>query len=195
MRIELSFDDGDALDKRVIELLDKYGFTATFYIPVISWGFDYLDVYKKHEVGGHTISHPQNIRKLNKENQEWQIKTGKKMLEEKLGNKVQSFCYPRGRYSDLTVKIVKEAGFENARTTDVLKTSYADPFKKPTSVHFYPLRKEYKGDHWLAVAKRILEKNPKYFHAWGHSWEIERYHQWERFEQFLRLLHEHRDTS
>ena len=193
MQIELSFDDGDQLDTKVIDLLNKYDFQATFYIPVMSWGFDNLGTYKGHLIGGHTISHPQNIRELDEKNQRWQIQTGKDMLEQQLGNKVKSFCYPRGRYSDLTVKIVKEAGFEEARTTEVLKTSYKDPYRKPTTVHLYPFRKEYEKNHWYAYAEKLL--NPDYFHAWGHSWEIESYTQWDRLDQLLKRLDEYRNSS
>jgi peptidoglycan-N-acetylglucosamine deacetylase len=195
MKLEFSFDDGDELDTKVIQLLDKYGFQATFYIPVFSWGFDHLEAYKKHIVGAHSISHPQDMKELDDEAQDWQIKGSKTMLEDKLQKDVTSFCYPRGRYNESTIRLVKDAGFVEARTTSVLFTRYDDPFRKPTTIHLYPNRREYEGKTWTQWANFLFEGSPEYFHVWGHSWEVQKYNEWDNFEAFLKRAHEHRNTS
>lgn len=188
MEIQFSFDDGHELDRKIVELLDRYGFTGIFYVPINSWGFEHLHVYKNHRVGAHTVSHPSDLKLLDDVASKNEIFSSKDMLEQALGYPVTSFCYPRGRYSSREVEYVKQAGFEEARTTTVLKTDYQNAFKKPTTVHMYPKRKEYEGSNWNVVAKDILKNDPQYFHIWGHSWEIEEWRQWGAFERFLIFL-------
>jgi len=188
-RIEISIDDGDPMDTRTIELLNKYGLKGMFYIPSNSWGFENLDCYKDHEVGGHTKSHPV-LRGLPYELQLLEIEANKGELEKRLGRKVTSFCYPRGRYSNDTIEILKKVGYEEARTTIVLKTDYKDPFRKHTTIHCYQ-RSEYEGVDWLEKAKEILRKNPEYFGVWFHSWEITKYDEWDKLEELFKFMSEY----
>jgi len=50
MKITFSFDDGTEYDRKIIELLKKYNFYTIFYIPISSWGFNNLDIYKQYEI-------------------------------------------------------------------------------------------------------------------------------------------------
>jgi len=166
---------------------------ATFYLPVIC---DLSDSQMRYiaenaKVGGHTLSH-QYLTETDLENAENEIKMGKERLEEIIGKEVKSFCYPRGRYNDRIKKLVRDAGFEEARTTRVLWTEVDDPYEKHTTIHVYP-RSEYNGRDWFEVACEKLEhvqKNGGIFHIWGHSWEIDKFNQWDKFEAFLKKMSE-----
>ena len=68
------------------------------------------------EIGSHTITH-NNLPTLNKEEKLREIRDSKKEIEEKFNIKCNSFCYPFGLYDSEDVKIVKEAGYSNATTT------------------------------------------------------------------------------
>jgi len=58
------------------------------------------------EIGSHTLTH-QDLRSLNPEEAEAEIRDSKKVLEEK-GFVIKSFAYPFGKYSSNLEKIVKE---------------------------------------------------------------------------------------
>lgn len=188
MIFETSWDDSCRQNMRLAKLLKKYNVDATFFIEanqtkhakkLLKMGFD---------IGSHTFIHPSDLKLLSSEAKRTEIVKSKKHMENLLGIEVLDFCYPRGRYDDECVELVKEAGYESARTTEVLKTSYEDKYKKPTTIHFYP-RKEYDGWPVLAIAKDYLNKAKKedsYFHLWGHGWEIEKYDLWSDLEEFLK---------
>jgi len=73
------------------------------------------------EIGSHTLSHP--ILSLLPDSQaRVEIVGSKVRLEEELRQPVRSFCYPNGKrsdFSEITKKIVKEAGYTSASTTEV----------------------------------------------------------------------------
>ena len=72
------------------------------------------------EIGGHTQSHP-FLTTLSLEEQVTEIAAGRAILESKLNQSVKSFAYPFGDYSDQTVDLVKQAGFEAAVTVEPIK--------------------------------------------------------------------------
>jgi peptidoglycan/xylan/chitin deacetylase (PgdA/CDA1 family) len=67
-------------------------------------------------VGAHTMTHPV-LAKLSAERQRHEVWQSKARLEQIVGQPVTSFAYPHGLksdYSDVTVDIVREAGFDCA---------------------------------------------------------------------------------
>lgn len=68
------------------------------------------------EIGSHTMDHA-DLKSLNEEKQRYQIIESKKIIDEKLEMNTKDFCYPYGRYNETSIKLVQEAGFENATTT------------------------------------------------------------------------------
>jgi peptidoglycan/xylan/chitin deacetylase (PgdA/CDA1 family) len=193
MNLQFSFDDGSPYDFQIIEILKRYNYTATFYIPIESPMFDKIDKYLNAGmiIGAHTVTHPVDLKRLSEEEQNQEISQSKEILEREYEIKVDSFCYPRGRYNECTKALVQRAGFKEARTTIVLKTDLDfDPFCKPTTVHVFSGRKEYNGKNWETVAHEILDTQPEYFHLWGHSKEIEAYKQWINFEVILKRLYD-----
>lgn len=190
MVFETSFDDGTWQDVRLAILLAKYGMPAVFYIPIdrsLDWGA-VKGIAEHFEIGSHTVSHPPDLKRISHEEKKFEIQESKKMLESALGKRVDKFCYPRGRYDDESVELVKEAGYTEARTTLVLHTSVEDVFRKHTTIHVHPNRPEYNNRPWLALAKEYLTKAKEedaYFHIWGHSAEIDKYGLWRELEEFL----------
>jgi peptidoglycan/xylan/chitin deacetylase (PgdA/CDA1 family) len=195
-----SFDDGRKDDFKLAQLLKQYGFKATFYIPnncELSIP-DIKIISDYHEIGGHTVSHPMDLKLLTDRQLKFEIGHNKKTLEEITGKPVTSFCYPRGRYDERAIKVLKDLGFKDARTTVVLNTTPPkDLFRIQTSVHIHPDRKEYQGEYWLDVCKSVFDFAKKkgdqgYFHLWAHSWEISKFKLWEEFEQLLKYIKENK---
>ncbi len=198
MRLEFSFDDGGQNDVTIAYLLTKYGFRGTFYIPTNCELPDPViqNIAQDHEIGGHTVNHPQDLKELSDGQLEHQIENNRAYLKFLTGQDINKFCYPRGRYDERVIKAVKKAGFISARTTQILETEVPkDPFKYGTTIHCTYPRTEYVGKNWLDVAKSLFQLakdrgEQGYFHLWGHSEEIARYKDWDNFEKLLIYIKE-----
>ena len=147
----MSWDDGHPLDLRLAELLAKFGFQATFYVPARfppggscqTDGFQVLsgatlrELAGRFEVGSHTLDHAR-LDTLSLGEAKRQIGEGKEWLEGELGRSVRGFCYPGGYYTTAISHLVRDAGFSYARTTDDLYCGASfDRFVIPVSFQFY----------------------------------------------------------
>lgn len=138
-----SWDDGDDLDYRVLELLKKYNLKGTFYAQKNLWNRETPDgliklLAEEQEVGAHTLNHVW-LNQLDENAVRQEIEGSKKWLEEIVGKPIRMFCYPGGFYRPSTKEIVKSLGFSGARTTESLAISMSeDPFEMPTTLQVYP---------------------------------------------------------
>lgn len=189
--VETSWDDGDILDLKLAGLMSKYHIPGTFYIPIerrLPWR-DVLTLSKEFEIGSHTVTHPHDMKMVVGDELFFEVQSSKEMWEAILCRPCKKFCYPRGRYDDFTVEAVKKAGYEEARTTIVgYFNPPQDPFRKHTTVHVAP-RKEYNGTSWYDMALAAMDiPTLRYFHLWGHSWEIERHNAWRELEVLFKIM-------
>jgi len=178
--IDTSWDDGHQGDMMLACLLKRYGIPATFYIPNCS-GLsteDIRELSEDFEIGGHTVNHYTDLKKLEDEVLEIEIEDNKEWLEMIVGRKITRFCYPKGRYDERVIGAVRKAGYTSARTAVVLSTEHqADPFRARTTIQAYS-RAEYKGEDWLELAKDYFMKAKEdsgCFHLWGHFHDIWRH--------------------
>jgi len=219
MIITTSWDDGHPLDMKLAELLDKYNISATFYIPCkngvhkVVENSDLINLNRRFEIGGHTVNHI-FLNTLKKHEAKDEIFNCKSILQEILGEEINAFCFPGGKYSNRDIDLVKNAGFLFGRTTDLFHTSidlnqtimntsiqtYNHKFNtllkhclKRTFIlpiikynSFIPHHRNYRK-----LAQLVLEETSKtngIFHLWGHSWEIEKYDLWFEIEETLKML-------
>jgi peptidoglycan/xylan/chitin deacetylase (PgdA/CDA1 family) len=93
--------------------------SGEFNIPFRHMTWDQLKslVDSGMEIGAHTITH-RNLTELSSREQEEEIAGSKDILEKRLGVTVETFCYPRGKYDEQIIDIVKKAGFKTACTTN-----------------------------------------------------------------------------
>jgi len=68
------------------------------------------------QVGAHTLTHPA-LSLWSKEQQEHEVVAGRRACAELTGVEPQSFAYPYGDYDQVTVDVVRRAGFRVACTT------------------------------------------------------------------------------
>lgn len=189
-----SFDDFHPANENIAYILDKHGIKSTFFIETRSK--EAQDQIKKlhlagHEIGAHTIHHPQDLKKLHGVECMSEIKGSKDMIESITGIPCDSFCYPRGRYNDDVITMVKQCGFKDARTTQVLKTRTEDPYKRPTTLHLFPLRQEYENRDVKEIFNFYLDdvkKNGGLLSIWGHAKEIIDYDYWALLEEIAKEL-------
>jgi peptidoglycan/xylan/chitin deacetylase (PgdA/CDA1 family) len=165
------------------------------------------------EVGGHTINH-EILTKVPVKDLDYIVTTCKKIHEDNLGKRVRMFCYPRGRYTAQAVEALKKAGYEGARTVELLATDTGSGlYDLPTSIQVYRhTRTEYLrnigrvralgrlfdyvgplgfGDDWIELGKKLFDRvmeNGGIWHLWGHSWEIDEMNLWEEMRQMLEYV-------
>lgn len=122
----ITFDDGwGSQYKYAFPLLKKYNFTATFFI--FTNGIDKENFLTSEQIkemidagmtiGAHTVSHGYLFKETDEDKIKKEIIESKKFLEDKFGISVTDFAYPFGHYNDDILKIIKESGFNTARTT------------------------------------------------------------------------------
>ena len=90
-----------------------------------------LDTGSLIEIGAHTSTHP-SLTTQSRAVQEREIRSSKDLLEDVLGHPIDGFSYPHGHFDRSTVRLVQEAGFSRACTTESAPTTArTDPFKIP----------------------------------------------------------------
>jgi len=142
--IALSFDDGFKTCLRAAEIMKSFQAKACFFLigsmigennyektkafcaqrlhlpPVefMSWEDVEALVKEGHEVGCHTMTHP-DLTKLSFEHLETEIRQSYELLNEKIGN-IKHFAWPYGKFSRINrtaVGLVFQAGFESCAST------------------------------------------------------------------------------
>ena len=158
-----SWDDGDVLDLKLAKLLAQYGFKGTFYLTRDYKGNRLTDkeirsLAEQHEVGAHTLTH-RDLRPLSLVEKKQEILGSKEWLEGIVGKTISTFCYPYGFYDEETVRVVRESGFSQARTTSVGKGG--DVLEMAVSLQVYPFpfrKKDAKTYNWQDIFKPFLER-------------------------------------
>lgn len=170
--VTTSWDDGAPEDRRLADLLLKYGIGATFYIPLknlekraVLSPSEIQKIAANFEVGSHTYDHIY-LNRCSLAVAKSQIVDGKKVLEDIIGEKIKGFCYPGGKYDNPIVELVKNADFLYARTTKNLfnRTDKSSLFEMPVSVQFYP-RKGFKHLKGFLMYQQYIERWPYFYRA------------------------------
>jgi peptidoglycan/xylan/chitin deacetylase (PgdA/CDA1 family) len=135
--IGLSFDDGYRdVAKNGLPAIAEHGFSATVYVstgvidgraafswyrsqpPVLGWDeIRRLDTGGTLGFGAHTVTHP-DLRALGENEARAEIAGSKAELERELGRPVATFCYPAGFFGERERRLVGEARFAAAVTTE-----------------------------------------------------------------------------
>jgi len=108
-------------------VLKKYGFPATIFLisnrigndrDFMSW--DEVREMSRYNIffGGHTKSHTYLPSVEEKGALQDEIKGCKEFIEDKIGLTIDYFCYPTGGFTKHIKKIVKQAGYKGACTTN-----------------------------------------------------------------------------
>lgn len=186
MYVTTSWDDGHTLDTRLADLLDAYKVKGTFYLSkqypdigkLLSEG-DIKKLSEKHEVGAHTLTHP-DLTALDEANIRSELAGSKQWLETVTGREVSVFCYPSGKYTATAARLAQEVGFKGARTIYWPSIYFpTEPYEMPTTLPVYPLpfRKLAGGRYWWRKLLQPLFERYKRLRALGvplwrmYSWD------------------------
>lgn len=145
--VGVTFDDARDDFVHVPELLERHDATATLYVPTAHVGGDGAPVHyagrvltweqlaqlpaDRVEIGSHAHRHmPTDV--LPERELADDVRRSKAMLEERLGRRVWSFCYPNGYASVREARIVAHAGYSNACIVGRRLSRWSDdPFRLP----------------------------------------------------------------
>lgn len=209
--VTFSYDDGVTQDKRLIEILNKYGLKATFNInsellgksnTLVRGGVtvdhnkidpkDVKAVYSGHEVAAHTLTHPLLPNSTDSEVIR-QVEEDRLNLSGLVGYEVVGMAYPGGGVNNnerVAELIRKNTGIKYART--ITSTYTYDPQTNlyrfnPTVYHVMENRKE----RLMELAEEFVNlapETPKIFYVWGHSYEFDIADTWDYFEEFCKMI-------
>lgn len=201
--VTLSYDDGVAQDKRLIQIMQKNGLKGTFNInggllPKESgWHMsttEALDVYTKSgmEVAVHGYKHLSlaNVDSAVAVNDVLQDRLA---LESLFGQIIKGMAYANGSYDDNVVNILQACGIEYARTV-----TSTENFELPTdwlrlnpTCHHNNHKLMELVNAFLAVQPdplRLQKFTPKLFYLWGHSYEFDNDKNWQVIEEFAKTI-------
>ena len=150
---------------------------------------DIKSVYEGHEVAVHTLTHPylQNIEDDCEIIR--QIEEDRKNLESIMGYKIVGMAYPGdGNNAERVAKIIKDStAIKYARTTNsTLNFDLQDNlYEFNPTVHHDDYENLFRlGEEFL----NLKTSTPKLFYIWGHSFEFDIYNDWDRFEEYLKMI-------
>lgn len=131
----LFFDDGYREDLIIAEILSHTALTATFAITVKNIGkelsrYDLQILARTGEIASHGLSHT-NLAKLARINITLayrELEYSKIILERLINQSIETFVYPYGSYNGILKKLVAKAGYQAARTLDIITFTPGNDF-------------------------------------------------------------------
>jgi peptidoglycan/xylan/chitin deacetylase (PgdA/CDA1 family) len=173
------------------------------------------------EVGAHTMHHV-DLSTVDDDSARREILESRAWLEDITGKPCAMFCFPRGKFRRQHLPFVEEAGYTAARTVELL--SLAPPARQngtllmPTTVQVYPhafgrtarnlvrrvayrqlwtLLSTSRAPDWGHLSETLCARAARdggVFHLWGHSWEVEKFQQWNQLDEALALMSRYKDA-
>ncbi len=132
--VVLTFDDGywDAA-AHATPLMRSRGMVGTFYIVsefmetsiYLKWGDAAAMQNSGMEIGCHSATHP-DLSRLSYDEQFQELESSTLAIENALGRRPTTFCYPFGRHNLNTRLILRDMGYKTAVTTSDATVQYAD---------------------------------------------------------------------
>lgn len=200
--LTFSYDDGVISDKRLVEILNKYNLKGTFNLNsgvqshASNWyykGFhvvrmnvdEIASVYQGHEIAVHCLTHA-DLAQFDDKTVYNELIIDKQNHERFFGCKVCGMAYPYGTYKPETPLILKNCGLVYGRT---VVSSHA--FDIPEDLLLYNPTCHHNDTQLFTLAEEFIKlkpDKPSVFCIWGHSYEFDGDNNWNRFEDFCRLI-------
>ena len=212
--VTFSYDDGVTQDQRLIRLFNKFGLKCTFNLNSGLLGkpgsliredvtvahvkprpCEVRGIYEGHEIAVHTLTHPA-LSALSDEEVVREVEEDRIALSELAGYEVVGMAYPGGTH------------VMNEHVADLIRTRTGVKYARTTtSTHSFDLRKDllifnptvYHHIEWDALFRlgeefiELKPDSPQIYYIWGHAYEFDIHGDWERFEEFCRLISGHDD--
>lgn len=179
----ISIDDYHPTNPIVANLIEKYGLQDNTIWFLDFRNYEVREMITKFsqrgfKIGSHTMTHA-FLNEIPIEQTKWQVEESKKQIEKLTGKVCDWIAYPRGRFNDEVIEIVKNAGYKYGRTTRLFDE---DDFRLG-GCHLSYERKEYNFEDPFDYAKKSHLK-----HYWLHTKEILERNWLNKLEEFLKWL-------
>ena len=203
--LTFSYDDGVHPDRKLISIFDRYKMKCTFNINAglfapegtvyppnsVSGRLPKSEVYDlyantPHEVAIHGYTH-QYMEQLPTSQLVSEIIEDRIALEEMFGRRITGGAYPFGTFNDDVVEALRLCGIKYCRT--VIST---EDFAIPNDWLRLPATCHHKNPRLMELADLFLEhgidRQPRLFYVWGHSYEFNMVQNWEVIENFCEKM-------
>jgi len=200
--VTFSYDDGVRQDIRLIELFNRYKLKCTFNINSgleDQNGFfmdgdvrvtrmtlpEMKNVYQGHEVAVHSLTHP-FLTQISVQEAKYELHQDKINIEKMFESKVYGMAYPYGVYNDAIVDMLKSEHIQYGRTVE---DNHSFSLQENLLV-FQPTCHHNDSTLWnlIEVFLNSEDKNPQILYIWGHSYEFDVDHNWDRMEEICKKI-------
>ncbi len=203
--LTFSYDDGTEQDIRLVEIMKKHGLKGTFnlnsgqYAPE---GTVYPEdrIYRRMtksqatelfkdsgmEVAVHGLTHP-FLEQLPSNLGLRDILKDRENLEAQFDTIVRGMAYPYGTYNDQVIDYLRYAGILYSRT---IRNTHQ--FAMPTNWLLWDPTCHHRDPELMELAKKFVEeqvdRDPRLFYVWGHSYEFDGQKNWHVMEDFAEFM-------
>lgn len=202
--LTFSYDDGIEQDRKLVEIFNKYGMKATFNLntgiqtPESNFEIEgvYInrmkqegleELYRGHEIATHGLTHVAPTG-MTKEQLDKEFLTDMSNIERIYGTYPVGMAYAYGCVDDEVVKYLKSIGIKYGRTVEASHSFEIpkEPLKLKATCH-------HDDDMLFELAEKFLKAEPKeneqmLFYVWGHSYEFDVNNNWDRIEEFCKMM-------
>lgn len=190
--VTLSYDDGKAYDRILVELFNTYGLRGTFHLNSSILNTDTFitskevqELFAGHEVSAHTRTHP-FLDQSPKEQIIKEVLDDCLALEKLVQYPVKGMSYPFGAYNEKVIETLRAIGIEYARTVN----SHGGFHMPQDWLAWHPTCHH---KDMLEYGEKLLNNKVKHtrmelLYVWGHSYEFENDNNWELVERFGELI-------
>ena len=181
----MSFDDGVEHDKKLIELMKKYGLKGTFNISAGMFGRKHSltgishipkdevrQVYEGFEVASHGYRH-EMYRYMAKKKVEQSLEKDMQLLSDAMGYQIVGHAYPYDMRTKVAENFLRNRGILYTRKVLGKKALFYypnDPINYIATCAFNAKNIMEQLDMFVQAKP---ENNNLLFTMWGHSWEME----------------------
>ena len=208
--VTFSYDDGVKADRRLIQILDKYGLKGTFNLnsslfDCVNWHnrMDEEETYAAFKDTGHEIAlHGARHIFLNKvplAEAVREVVLNRDWLEHKFGRIINGMAYAYNGFNDDVKRVLADLGVKYARTT---KSTYS--FALPRDMlEWNPTLHHREADKLIELTDKFISSSPDaefknrepwLFYIWGHSYEFDDDDNWNLIEEAAQKLSGKADT-
>ena len=204
--VTLSYDDGIRQDKKLVEIMKRYGIRGTFNINAGGIAEEITNpksgkltaeeisetfIPNGMEIACHGFKHlslgrvPMSIGAAD-------IIDDRRVLERLTGDIINGLAYANGTYNDDVVSLLRSLGIKYARTVKNTEAFglFDDPLVwNPTCHHNNPRLMELAKDFVTEEGiKPYYLQHTKLFYLWGHTYEFDNDNNWDVIEDFCKYI-------
>lgn len=191
--LTMSYDDGRLADRKLVEIFNRYGIRGTFNLnsgifndPDRVQPEEIPQLYSGHEIACHTVTHP-TIARCPLPEVAREVLDDRQNLEAICGYPVRGLAYPNGSVTKDIEELLPMCGIRYSRVVGSSESFSIpeNPYRWQATCHHNNPRLMELGEQFLGLFKK---QYLYLMYVWGHSYEFNDRNNWDRIEDFCRLM-------